>query len=301
MAAGIGVAGALSQAIIRDFTHVFFDHYERQDSEHDKVANFGDADGNYLREGQISTFGAMHDMPEGQAIDWEIYKQGLEKTVYFTPIGLGVQITQVLYDDDRQDIIKQIPVQLAKSAAYTKEVKFWDLFNSGFVATTRVGLDGVALFSAAHPRVDYGTNGVNLTTAAALSETALTAAINTFEALVNEKGVPIKVKPKLLVIPWQLKWMAKRLLLSELRSAVTDNDVNPLKGEDLQYMVCHYLTSSTAWFLVGEYHDLRFIWRKQIGVESMDDFNTGNAMFKITGRLTCDFFDWVGVFGNAGA
>jgi Mu-like prophage major head subunit gpT len=301
MAYGIGVAGAFSQAIIRDFTHVFFDHYVRQDAEHDKVANFGQADGNYLREGQIATFGAMQNLLEGQAVPWEIYKQGKEKTVYFTPIGTGVQITQVLMDDDRQDIIKSIPVQLAKAAAYTKEVKFWDIFNNGFGTAARVGIDGVALFSTAHPRIDYGTNGINNTTAAALSETALTAAINTFEALVNEKGIPIKVKPKLLIIPWQLKWMAKRLLLSELRTQVTDNDMNPLMGEDLQYMVCHYLTSQTAWFLIGETHDLRFIWRKQLAVENSDDFNTGNALFKITGRLACDFFDWTGVFGNAGA
>jgi hypothetical protein len=301
MPAGIGVAGAFSQALSRDFTKVFFDEYVRQDAEHSSVAKFGESDGNYLKQGVVSPLGGLQVIPEGSPIIWETWKQGSSKTVYFDPVGLGVQITKVLYDDDRKSITRNIPAQLAASAAYYKEVRFWDLLNSGFVTTTRVGIDGVALFSAAHTRVDFATAGNNTATSAALSETTLTAALDAFETLTNEKGMPIKVKPKVLIIPPALKWVAKRLLMSELRPGYSDNDVNVVKDEGLRYMVCHYLTSTTAWFLLADKHDLQFIWRTKMAVESGDDINTGNALFKITGRFTVDFFDWVGAYGNQGA
>ncbi len=301
MPAGIMVSGSISNALSRDISKFFFDEYVRQDSEHDKLAKFHTADGNYEKRGIASGLGGLVDTPEGEPLTWKTYKQGSTKTVYFTPIALGVQVTEVAYDDDRQGIVRQIPSQLAKGAAYTKEVKFWDLLNSGFVSTTRVGIDGVALFSTAHTRIDYATAGVNTTTAAALSESTLTAAIDTFEALTNDVGIPIKVIPKILIIPWQLKWVAKRLLLSELRPGYSDNDVNVLKDEGIRYMVVHYLTSSTAWFLAADDHDLNFIWRKKISMKTGDDLNTGNALFKLSGRMTCDFWDWVGIFGNQGA
>lgn len=294
------VSGSISNALVRDITKFFFDEYIRQDSEHDKVANFMTADGNYLKQGVAAGLGALVDTPEGEPLAWNTYKQGSTKTVYFTPVALGVQVTEVAYDDDRQGIVKQIPSQLAKGAAYMKELKFWDLFNSGFVTTTRSGIDTKALFSASHTRIDYATAGINLTTAAVLNETTLTAALDTFEALTNEKGIPIKVRPKTLIIPWGMQWIAKRLLLSELRPGSADNDVNVVKGI-VSYMVCHYLTSTTAWFIVADSHDLDFIWRKQLAMKTGDDLNTGNALFKLAGRLTCDFWDWVGTFGNAGA
>lgn len=302
MPAGIMVSGSISNALSRDISKFFFDDYVRQDAEHDKVAHFSTADGNYDKRGVGSGLGGLVDTPEGEPLVWNTYKQGSTKTVYFTPIALGVQVTEVAYDDDRQGIVKQIPSQLAKGAAYTKEVKFWDLLNSGFVTTVRTGIDGAALFSAAHPKIDFATNGVNNATAAALAESTLTAAIDTFEALTNHKGLPIKVKPDLLLIPWQLKWVAKRLLLSELRPGFADNDTNVLKDEGIRYMVCHYLTSATAWFLASsKEHDLNFIWRKKISMKTGDDINTGNALFKISGRMTCDFWDWIGIYGNAGA
>jgi hypothetical protein len=301
MPAGILVAGSISNALARDITKFFFDDYLRQDAEHQKIAKFHNADGNYEKHGLAAGLGTPVDTPEGEPVTWQTYKQGGTKTVYFTPVALGVQVTEVAAEDDRQGIVKQIPSQLAKGAAYLKELKFWDLFNSGFVTTTRTGVDGKALFATNHTRVDYATAGINLTTAATLAESTLTAALDTFEALTNEKGIPIKVKPKYLIIPWQLKWVAKRLLLSELRPGYGDNDINVVKEEGLQYIVCHYLTSSTAWFLVADDHDLNFIWRRQFAMKTGDDMNTGNALFKITARLTCDFWDWVGVFGNAGA
>jgi len=301
MPAGIMVSGQISNSFDKNISKLFFDEYVRQDAEHDKVAKFSTADGNYEKRGLMSGLGSLVDTPEGEPLTWNTYKQGSTKTVYFTPVALGVQVTEVARDDDLKGVTRQIPSQLAKGAAYMKEVKFWDLLNSGFVTTTRTGIDGAALFSTNHTRNDYATAGVNTTTAAALNETTLTAAINTFEALTNETGVPIKMKPKYLIIPYHLKWVAKRLLLSELRPGYADNDTNVLKDEGISYMVCHHLTSSTAWFLLAEDHDLNFIWRKQLALKTGDDMNTGNSLFKLSGRLTCDFWDWVGCFGNAGA
>lgn len=298
--ASIGFTGSFANFLSKDFNKIFYDDFARRDGEHKALVKFSNADGNYIKEGDGSPLGAMIDRPEGGALPYDMIAQGNTKTVYFTNIALGVLISRNLYDDDRTGILKKVPAELSKSAAYTKELKAWDLLNSGFVTTVRTGLDALALFTASHTRLNFATAGSNYGTGA-LSETTLQAGLDSFDALTNERGIPIKVVPNKLIIPYQLRPVAERLLESTLRPGYADNDVNTLKGK-LQIVVSHFLTSSTAWFLVADdTHDLRFIWRKPIAVDSTDDFDTDGAKFKITGRMTCDFFRWIGAYGCTGS
>jgi hypothetical protein len=48
-------------------------------------------------------------------------------------------------------------------------------------------------------------------------------------------------------------------------------------------------------------HDLRFIVRKPLALESTDDFDTRTAKFRAVTRFTTDFVRWRGVYGNVGA
>lgn len=302
MPAGIGVTGGFANFFSKDFNKIFYDEYMRRTGEHKAIVKFSTADGNFIKEGDASPLGGLVDRADGDVLSYDIIKQGNTKTVYFTNIALGVLVTRNLYDDDRTGILRRIPGELAKSAAYTKELKAWDLLNSGFVTTYRAGLDSAALFSTSHTRLDYGTAGSNRSSSdGALSETTLQAALDSFDALTNEKGMPIEVIPDTLVIPYNLRPTAERLLESTLRPGYADNDVNVLKGK-LKIVVSHYLTSTTAWFVMSSRdHDLRMIWRKPIATAAEDDFDTDGVKVKVTGRMTCDFFNWIGCYGNAGA
>lgn len=304
MAGGPNVTGGFSQALDPSYRKVFFDEYTRIAEEYSKVANISSGDMNFIKEGQMSGFGAMKETGQGEPMFFDRMVQGNEKTVYYKAFTLGFTIPEELYEDDLTGHFKKIPAELGKSAAYTKELEFWDIFNNGFVTTYRTGIDGKALFADDHPTLDAdGATQDNEGTAAALSQTSLQAALDHFENLENERGIPIVKKPKYLIIPPALRWKAKELLLTEAKPYTADNTVNALYDEGLQYMVCHYLTSDTAWFLVTEpsEHDLRFVWRKKTAFNSWDDPSSRMAFFGASNRFVTTFFDWRGTYGNLGA
>jgi len=141
----------------------------------------------------------------------------------------------------------------------------------------------------------------NLGTAGALSMATLQAGITNFRKLVNEANVHIEMQPDLLIIPPDLEWKCKELMLSAYNPENANNAVNTLKGEGLKYLVVPYLTSTTAYALISsKNHDLRFVWRKKMAPQDKEDFSTGNLMKKMTGRFQTFFVHWRGTWGNAG-
>lgn len=281
----------------KNFKKIFFDEYTRFPAQYSKIAKSVNADGHFWQEGRMIGLGSMETKPEGRSFNYEAFKQGADKTAYFTSYGKGVQITQEMLDDDMTGHMKKAMGELGKSAAYTKELHFWDLLNTGF-SGGKVGVDGKQLFAADHP-IEDGIALNNLATGA-LSYAALQNAIGLFDEQKNDRNIPIVDSPYLLIVGPKLRWKAEELLKSELKPDTDLNNINTLRGEGLQYMVCNYLTSDTSWFLVSKNHDLRFMWRKNLAFESKDDFNTGNRLYKATMRHTTDFWDWRGIVGSTG-
>jgi phage major head subunit gpT-like protein len=301
MGASVAITGGFSQLLSKDYKKVFFDEYQRTEEEFSKVAKFENSDMNFIKEGQMAGLGAFIEKSEAGPTTFESPTQGNDKTVYFTTFALAAAVSEEAYDDDQTGHLKKLPAELGKAAAYTRDLEFWDMFNNAFNTTYRSGLDSKALCASDHSLVDSDDTDSNVSTST-LSYTALQSACDTFDGLVNEKGIPIIMRPKLLIIPPGLKWLAEELLLSEYKPDSADNNINTLKSiEDLSYMICHYLTSSTSWFLVSDDHDCRFIWRKKASFRNWDDPNTGNAMFKGSMRFATTFFDWRGVYGSSGA
>lgn len=298
---GVAVTGGFSQLLSKDYEEVLYDSYTRQAEEYAMIAKVTNASTNYVNKGQINGLGALQEVSEGGPTPYETPEQGNTKKVYFSNFRLGFQITRNMWDDDLTGHLKDIPAQLGKSAAYTRELEFADMLNNAFNTTYRSGLDSKALCANDHALIDGNTYDNRLD--AALSQTSLESALDMFEGLVNEKNIPIKCIPKYLVIPYQLRWVAKEILGSEYKPYTADNEVNTLYDEGLQVVVNHYLTSSVAWFVVAapEDHDLEFIWRKPLEFDSHDDFNTKNALFDASMRLTTDFWDWRGVVGSDGS
>jgi phage major head subunit gpT-like protein len=294
--------GGFSQLISRDYKKIMFDEYQRVSEEYKSVANIVTMDGAYQREGSLVGMGAFEGLDEGQPIAYDMFSQGPEKTFYPNDLGLGFAVSEDLYEDDQTGHIKKAFQELGKSAAYTRDLLFWDLLNSGFVTTKRVGSDGAALFST-HTLVDGTTFSNYAATGSALSMTSLQAAYNVFEKNVNEKSIPAPLKPRMLIVPPELRFEAESLLHSEYNPDNANQQVNTIGNKGVDFFVCHFLTSTTAWFLLSDkaYHDLRFFIRKTLTLKSADDFDTSTAKFKGSMRMVADFAGWRGVYGNAGA
>ena len=81
------------------------------------------------------------------------------------------------------------------------------------------------------------------------------AAVIQIAGWTDERGLLIAAKPRKLVIPPALQFVATRLLDTEGRVGTADNDINALRNNGSipeGYTVNHYLTDTNAWFLMTD-------------------------------------------------
>ena len=303
MAQSVSIAntGAHPQLISRDYKKIFFDEFSKQPEEYRDVANVSSMDGAYIKEGQLIGFGAMQQMGEAQPTPYDSFTQGNEKEIRPDDFGLAFAVTENMLDDDQTGLIKKAFQELARSAALTRELKFWDLLNSGFVTTRRTGIDGAALF-ASHSLVGGGSYSNYAATAGALNITSLQAGLNNFEKMVSERGDPRPAKAEVLICSPDTRFEAEVLLKSEYNPENANQQVNTVGNKGLSFKVVHYI-SSAPWFLLTrkQYHDLRFINRKPLQLKSWSEPSKRIVVYQGVMRLQTHFSNWYGVYGNSGA
>jgi hypothetical protein len=107
-----------------------------------------------------------------------------------------------------------------------------------------------ALFSTSHALVTGGTTSNAGTSNPALAYTALQDAVSDYALLQNERGRYVRPVPKTLIVYPTKEWVANTLLQSSLRPGTTDNDTNTLNSYKVHSSP--YLSSTTAWFLMGK-------------------------------------------------
>lgn len=252
-------------------------------------------------------FSALRLKGEGEAIQYDDPLFGPEKS--YTPVrfGLGYKITQEMIDHELYGQVEKFERGLIKSAIDLQEVKAALLLNNGFGTAnddgfSATGFDGLATFSTAHTRLDGGATLRNRpSTDADLGITSLQAAIIDFHTQnLDERGRPQLIRPKLLIINPADIFTARELLQSEFKPGTADNEVNAIREEGLSFMVSHYLTDADAWYLIGDQHDLNFIWdvRPRGGME--EDFDTEVIKRKVVEGFFVGHGEWRGTWGTSG-
>jgi hypothetical protein len=187
--------------------------------------------------------------------------------------------------------------------AYTKQVKAASLLNTGF--TTFQSGDGVTLFNTAHPTVAGGTNSNRPAVDVDLNETALEQAVIDIAAFKDERGLLIAARPRKLIVPPGLMFVATRLLETELRVGTADNDLNAIKSNGSipqGYRVNHYLTDADSWYITTDIPNGMKHFVRTAMSQSMDgDFDTGNVRYKARERYSFGVSDPLGIYGCPGA
>jgi hypothetical protein len=121
----------------------------------------------------------------------------------------------------------------------------------------------------------------------------------------DERGLLIAAKPRKLVIPPALQFVATRLLETEGRVGTADNDLNALRSNGAipeGYTVNHYLTDTNAWFLMTDIpNGLKHFTRSPMATSMDADFDTGNSRYKARERYSFGVSDPLGIFGSPGA
>jgi hypothetical protein len=281
--------------------------YARYGEEHKEIYETESSERSFEEETKLAGFGAAPVKNEGQAIAYDNAQEAFTARYNHETIALGFSITEEAVEDNLYDSLSaRYTKALARAMAYTKQVKAAAVINNGFTNSSQYyGGDGVPLFSTAHPLVGGGTNSNRPTTGADLNETSLEAAVIQIAAWVDEKGLLIAAKPRKLIVPPALMFVATRLLDTSLRVGTADNDINAIKNNGSipeGYCVNHYLTDTNGWYLTTDVPNGLKHFERTALTNSMDgDFDTGNVRYKARERYSFGWSDPLGMFGSPGS
>ena len=278
--------------------------YARYGEEHKELYETETSERSFEEETKLSGFSAAPVKNEGSAIAYDNAQEAWTTRYNHETIALGFSITEEAIEDNLYDSLSARYTKALYRVAYTKQVKAAAVINNGF-SSAYAGGDGVALFSTAHPLVNGGTNSNRPSTGADLNETSLEAAVIQIAAWTDERGLLIAAKPKKLIVPPSLMFVATRLLETSLRVGTTDNDINALKNNGSipeGYTVNHFLTDTNGWYLTTDVpNGLKHFVRSPLANSMDGDFDTGNVRYKARERYSFGWSDPLGVFGSPGS
>ena len=279
--------------------------YAKYGEEHKEIYETETSERSFEEETKLSGFGQAPVKNEGSAIAYDNAQEAWTARYTHETIAMGFSITEEAVEDNLYDSLSsRYTKALARGMAYTKQVKAAAILNNGFSGGPTYG-DGQVLFSTAHPLVSGGTNSNTPSTAADLNETSLENAVIQIAAWTDERSLLIAAKPRKLIVPPSLMFVATRLLETELRVSTADNDINALKNNGSipeGYTVNHYLTDTNAWFLCTDVpNGLKHFERMALTTGMDGDFDTGNVRYKARERYSFGFSDPLGVFGSPGS
>jgi hypothetical protein len=279
--------------------------YARYGEQHKEIYETETSERSFEEETKLSGFSAAPVKNEGAAIAYDNAQEAFTARYTHETIALGFSITEEAIEDNLYDSLSsRYTKALARGMAYTKQVKAAAILNTGFTSGVTYG-DGVTLFSTAHPLISGGVNSNRPATAADLNETSLENAVIQIAAWTDERGLLIAAKPKKLIVPPALQFVATRLLETELRVGTADNDINAIKNNGSipgGYTVNNFLTDTNAWFLLTDVpNGLKHFVRSPLANSMDGDFDTGNVRYKARERYSFGVSDPLGVYGSPGA
>ena len=295
----------LLKELVPGLNALFGLEYETYGQQHKEIFETETSERSFEEETKLSGFSAAPVKNEGSAMAYDNAQEAWTARYQHETIALGFSLTEEAIEDNLYDSLSaRYTKALARAMAYTKQVKAANILNNGF-SSTYPGGDGVALFSASHPLVSGGTNSNQPATAADLNETSLEAAVIQIAQWTDERGLLIAAKPKKLVVPPALQFVATRLLETELRVATNNNDINAIKNNGSipdGYTVNNFLTDSNAWFLTTDVpNGLKHFVRTAMSTGMDGDFDTGNVRYKARERYSFGWSDPLGIYGSQGA
>ena len=279
--------------------------YSRYGEEHKEIFETETSERSFEEETKLSGFSAAPVKNEGSAIAYDNGQEVFTARYTHETIALGFSLTEEAIEDNLYDSLSaRYTKALARAMSYTKQTKAAAVLNNRY-RSTNPGGDGVALFSTSHPIVSGGVNSNTPSTQADLNETSLEAAVIQIAAWTDERGLLIAAKPRKLIVPPSLMFVATRLLETELRVGTADNDINALKNNGSipeGYTVNHFLTDTNGWYLTTDVpNGMKHFVRTPMATGMDGDFDTGNVRYKARERYSFGWSDPLGMFGSSGS
>ena len=294
----------LLKELLPGLNALFGMEYAKYGEEHTEIFESETSDRSFEEETKLSGFSAAPVKDEGAAIEYDNAQEAFTARYTHETVAMGFSITEEAMEDNLYDSLSaRYTKALARAMAYTKQVKAASLLNNGF--TTFNSGDNVTLFSASHPTVEGTVNRNRPSVNADLNETSLEQAVIDIAAFTDERGLLIAARPRKLVVPPALMFVATRLLQTELRTGTADNDINALRNNGSipeGFRVNHYLTDADAFFITTDVpNGMKHFVRTAMSTSMDGDFDTGNVRYKARERYSFGVSDPLGIYGSPGA
>jgi len=295
----------LLKELLPGLNALFGMEYATYGEEHKEIYETETSERSFEEETKLSGFSAAPVKNEGSALRYDNAQEAWTTRYNHETIALGFSVTEEAIEDNLYDSLSaRYTKSLARAMAYTKQVKAAAVINNGF-SSSYPGGDGVSLFNASHPLVSGGYNSNVPSTMADLNETSLENAVIQIAAWTDERGLLIAAKPKKLIVPPPLQFVATRLLETSLRVGTNDNDINALKNNGSipeGYTINHFLTDTNGWYLTTDVpNGMKHFVRTKLATSMDGDFDTGNVRYKARERYSFGWSDPLGMYGSSGA
>jgi len=294
--------GTISALLAPDLRKVYVDTGKERPLEYPLFFNVDTMEWNPVTDQQVSGLSTLPSKPEGEQFSLDELLMGGTVTYTAAPFGLAVEITWEAWRDELYGVLKEMVRELARASRNRQEVDAWSVLNNSF-STSYVGFTAAeSLCYATHTGLDGTSRANRPTTDISFSQTGLQNAILRFEAMTDERNLPRLMTPTQIIIHATNKFAAREILGSSQKAYTADNEINALIEEDLTWMVCHYITTSTYWWLAASkgQHDINFLWRDQPIFDMFDDPWSKNAIATVYQRHTKGFGTWRGIDGSTG-
>lgn len=234
---------------------VFGLEYERYEEQWKNIYEVKSSSKAYEEQVIRSGLGGGQVKAEGAAISYDQGAEGWVARYTHVTITHAFAITEEAREDNLYgDLGADYSRSMARGMQFTKEVRGANVLNNGF-DTNYAGGDGKPLFATDHPLMGGGTWANKPTTAADVSEASLEDASIEIQGFVDERGIPVMVRPKRLIIARQQQYVVHRILKSTGRVDTADNDANALKDLNVinEVKVNLYLQDPDAWKYIARY------------------------------------------------
>jgi len=259
---------------------------------------------------QIQThagLGLFQNFNEAEGVSYDSIVPRFTKT--YTPIlrSLGLKHTKQSAQKDLYSFIKTFAPMISESAVATRNLLACNVLNLGFSSTTMASPDGVALFSASHPIIQYGTTSSNYGTDS-LSGLALESAIQTVRDTKTDRGLPKYYRGGFNLVVGPLnEGIAHRAVKSVGLQGTANNDTNTYVSSNIKEIIPDQMVgfnmSSAAykWFLVpvsAQDNPLVEISVAAMSTDTDYDIDFQTTKFVASFETLYDCLGWRGLYGS---
>jgi hypothetical protein len=240
---------------------------------------------------------------EGAATSYDTLSQGITSRYTHLAYALGFILTREALDDNQYKgkALKAMKM-LARSFKQTKEQVAGNVYNRAHTSGYTFG-DGSILCVTTHSTL-AGSQSNRLATAADMSEASVEDLVTLIGQAVDERGLKVKLMPRSLHIPVQLRFEAARILKSMGQNDTANNAVNALRAEGLfpeGAKVNHYFDDADAFFIRTDAEQGMIHFERTAPEFAQDnDFDTSNLKYKGYERNSFGNTDFRGVYSNGG-